>query len=268
MDAVQFEAYLEREGKNLRDRQCILARAKRVELAMGNLDEAYKKDRCAEIIKQLTYLRKDFKAGVPQAHPIDINGNVYTGTLCLRRAIELFVQFKNETGDETADGFRMREKLLAKELFSVWTGIPKADIFSGKIGTSRWDTGLFSEVEYSAAPFQDGDVDRLFTVRTTAQIPKGEVCSRIDISFAFWDSWGLICQFEMRGDKEFLDRLSAITSKFGKCRRDELVCECERTEDALVVKIGLTEYDDFDFHRAKSFVECITHSAYGFYASF
>lgn len=98
MNTGKFKAYLKAERPNhKRDNQDIIARGKRVEKVMGDLDAAYAHDKCAGIIGKLTYTSQDFKAGVPPAHPIAINGNAYTGTLCLKRAVEVFVQFKNAT---------------------------------------------------------------------------------------------------------------------------------------------------------------------------
>jgi len=99
MNIEKFKVYLENDQPSRkRDNQDIVSRAKRVEKVMGDLDEAYAYDKCAGIISQLTYSSQDFKTGVQPLHPITIKGNPYTGTLCLKRAVEVFVQFKNSTG--------------------------------------------------------------------------------------------------------------------------------------------------------------------------
>ena len=97
MNSNWFKAWLGELPLSKRGQQDILARARRVEKAMGDLDEAYEHDKCAGIIAQLTYTAEKFRYGMAPAHPIAIHGNAYTGTLCLKRAIEVFVQFKNAT---------------------------------------------------------------------------------------------------------------------------------------------------------------------------
>lgn len=71
-----------------------ISNCSRIEEYYGDLDEIYAKDRCESLKKELQYSREDFQKGIPPKHRIPIKGDAYNGTATLRRALNLYLEFK------------------------------------------------------------------------------------------------------------------------------------------------------------------------------
>lgn len=73
-----------------------VSNCKNVEKYYGDLESAYKKEKCNSIIEELQYSVEDERENNPQRHLIPINGNIRTGSATLKQAVNLYVDFRDE----------------------------------------------------------------------------------------------------------------------------------------------------------------------------
>lgn len=66
----------------------------KVEIALGNLDQHYRKDKGEELLKLLQYSKADQRENRPAKHGMTIEGNVYDNTSTYRQAIKRYMEFK------------------------------------------------------------------------------------------------------------------------------------------------------------------------------
>jgi len=69
----------------------------------GELDEHFEKDACRSLLEKLSYSTDDENHNRPAKHKIPINGNVKNGTATLKQAVNLYVEFRNETKNNTKE---------------------------------------------------------------------------------------------------------------------------------------------------------------------
>ena len=86
--------------------------ARRVEQDYGDLDEAYQRDRCADIFAALAYSQADEAAGRPNPTSIEIDGNLNRGLSGYRSAVRTYCRFRDAV-DENPDTGLTREDVLA-----------------------------------------------------------------------------------------------------------------------------------------------------------
>jgi len=73
-----------------------ISNCKNVEKYYGDLENAYKKDKCNGIINELSYSTEDEREKKKQRHLVPINGNIRTGSATLKQAVKLYVDFREE----------------------------------------------------------------------------------------------------------------------------------------------------------------------------
>mgnify|MGYP000930396019 FL=1 len=76
-----------------------ISNCKNVEKYYGDLEIAYRKDKCNSIIELLNYSTEDERENKMQRHLVPINGNIRTGSATLKQAIKLYVDFREEEND-------------------------------------------------------------------------------------------------------------------------------------------------------------------------
>lgn len=93
MPRAGFELWLARRyGANATARSRF-SNVVRIESAYGSLDEHYRRDRCASIMKSMSYSGADASRNVPNPSRIPIVGNIYNGLGTLRNALSLYIEF-------------------------------------------------------------------------------------------------------------------------------------------------------------------------------
>jgi hypothetical protein len=80
-------------GSSERTCQSRLSNCRRIEVYEGDLDTHYAADRCADLLKRLSYTRDDANAGRKVLHRIPIDGDQYNGTATLCSALRLYMEF-------------------------------------------------------------------------------------------------------------------------------------------------------------------------------
>ncbi len=80
-------------GLSERTCQSRLSNCRRIEVYEGDLDTHYAADRCAGLLKRLSYTRDDANAGRSVLHRIPIDGDQYNGTATLCSALRLYMEF-------------------------------------------------------------------------------------------------------------------------------------------------------------------------------
>jgi hypothetical protein len=76
-------------------RQDRISNCRNVEEYEGDLDEHYRKDQMASLLKRLTYSRSEEERGIPPRHrvPFDPTAVKWTGTATLKSAVNLYRKF-------------------------------------------------------------------------------------------------------------------------------------------------------------------------------
>lgn len=67
----------------------------RIEKYYGDLDEIYAIDKCENLKKEFQYSMEEFRKGISPKHRIPIKGDSYNGTATLRKALNLYLEFKH-----------------------------------------------------------------------------------------------------------------------------------------------------------------------------
>lgn len=68
----------------------------------GDLDRQFREDGLNSLLERMRYSVDDHRSNRPARHSVPINGNIYTGTATLKRALKLYISFKR--GDSTPSG--------------------------------------------------------------------------------------------------------------------------------------------------------------------
>lgn len=76
---------------------------RRVERHEGDLDAHWDADGLQRLLDRLTYSRDDLRNGRPPAHGIEIDGDVYSGTITLKAAVASYGEFRYQS-DGIAQG--------------------------------------------------------------------------------------------------------------------------------------------------------------------
>jgi len=122
----------------------------RIEKYYGDLDEIYEIDKCEKLKKELQYSIDDFKKGIPPKHRIPIEGNAYNGTASLRRALGLYLEFK--------DNDTIRDIMTMEDV------IP--DKHDGSYELARETVESFSRVDQEILDIEDLDLLYIMAVGT------------------------------------------------------------------------------------------------------
>lgn len=67
---------------------------KKVELALGDLDQHFKKDGGEELLKLFVYSLADQRENLAPKHGMQIDGNIYDNTSTYRQAVKKYMEFK------------------------------------------------------------------------------------------------------------------------------------------------------------------------------
>lgn len=63
----------------------------------GDIDVLYEEDQCINLLERLTYGVEDQRNNNPVQHNVPINGNIQNGMATLKSAVQLYIDFRNET---------------------------------------------------------------------------------------------------------------------------------------------------------------------------
>lgn len=105
MKTEDFKAYLQlvypdsEATVNTRISNCL-----KIEKHYGDLDDNFNEDYCNQIIAELSYSKDDENNNRPAIHPIQINGNIRTGSATLKHAVNLYVDFRKFMMSATNSG--------------------------------------------------------------------------------------------------------------------------------------------------------------------
>lgn len=80
-----------------------ISNCKKIESSYGDLEDIFRKDKCLQIINDLSYTTKDERENLPPKHIIPINGNVRNGSATLKRAVNLYVEFETDFSEQNND---------------------------------------------------------------------------------------------------------------------------------------------------------------------
>lgn len=95
MDTDSFEDWVDRKF-NSKNAKNIKSRISTIVNNEEDLDEAYNRDGCKELLEKLTYTKDDKKNNKPAKHTIKINGDIYNSTASYKAALKHFIDYKEE----------------------------------------------------------------------------------------------------------------------------------------------------------------------------
>ena len=88
-----FKIWLEERGQLPKTVSSRISNVKRVERALGNLDELFSAQKKDKVLEQFHYSTADKREGRPNPSPVQIDGDLRTGLASLRAALELYHSF-------------------------------------------------------------------------------------------------------------------------------------------------------------------------------
>ena len=88
-----FRIWLEEKGQLPKVVSSRISNVKRVERALGNLDELFSAQKKDKVLEQFHYSTADEREGRPNPSPVQIDGDLRTGLATLRAALELYHSF-------------------------------------------------------------------------------------------------------------------------------------------------------------------------------
>ncbi|ARU18291.1 AAA family ATPase [Croceicoccus marinus] len=95
MKTAEYKAWLEAEGNLPNTVSTRISDARRIEKHFGDLDEAFREDKCARIFARLAYSKADEAAGLPNPSAIAVDGNVYDTLAHFRSTLNSYVKFRD-----------------------------------------------------------------------------------------------------------------------------------------------------------------------------
>jgi hypothetical protein len=94
MQKEKFFQWLIDNKYNVSTSKTRIANCLRVSEHEGDLDEHFEKDKCKEVIDNLTYTISDKRLNKSPKHTIPISGDIYKGTATLKQAVHLYIKFR------------------------------------------------------------------------------------------------------------------------------------------------------------------------------
>jgi 5-methylcytosine-specific restriction enzyme B len=93
MQESEFRKWLEAQGQSERSIGSRISAARRVENAIGDLDEVLAEQKIEDLLRRFSYSTEDERNNAPNPSPVQIDGNLRNGLASLRQSISLYADF-------------------------------------------------------------------------------------------------------------------------------------------------------------------------------
>ena len=93
MQEAEFRKWLEAQGQSETSIGSRISTARRVENAIGDLDEVLAEQELKDLLRRFSYNAEDERNNAPNPSPVQIDGNLRNGMASLRQSISLYADF-------------------------------------------------------------------------------------------------------------------------------------------------------------------------------
>lgn len=93
MQEAEFRQWLGANGQSESSIDSRISTARRIEIAIGNLDEVLAGQELEALLRQFSYSTEDERNNAPNPSPVQIDGNLRNGLASLRQSISLYADF-------------------------------------------------------------------------------------------------------------------------------------------------------------------------------
>ncbi len=98
MRETEFRNWLIIQGYDAGTVSSRVSNCLRIDRYEEDLDSAYQRDNCQDLLRRLTYSTADLKQKIAPLHRIPMTGNIRNGTATLKQALRLYIRFIEDDG--------------------------------------------------------------------------------------------------------------------------------------------------------------------------
>jgi 5-methylcytosine-specific restriction protein B len=156
MKETEFRKWLEAKGQSERSIGSRISTARRVENAVGDLDNVLDGQKIEDLLRQFDYSTEDERRNAPNPSPVQIDGNLRNGLASLRQSISLYTDFVRNSSSmpNKLEHSQYLRELTKSEIFAAMNDcyMEGLEAFLQKRSFAKpqvWTTRPVAEAEHS-----------------------------------------------------------------------------------------------------------------------